>query len=198
MAVPGPDRRHPVAGYLCVLTQAGWHSGDPTGAHTRLHHAYQQATTMTFLDVILGQIGTASLSAPGGRRCARSGCSATATCCGRSRASRDRPRVRVRPTVSSAARHRRPTRAGHAAADPVPIHRLGRRRAPQVGDPDPVLAARGGRHTSTRRLRFGSTSNEHGRGKQRRTPWPVPDGRLQQWLACCGVRGNQRLVGRRC
>jgi magnesium-transporting ATPase (P-type) len=48
-----------LAGFFYVLTQAGWHSGDPTGAHTRFHHAYQQATTMTFLGVIFGQIGTA-------------------------------------------------------------------------------------------------------------------------------------------
>ena len=48
-----------LAGFFYVLTQAGWHPGDPTGAHTRLHHAYQQATTMTFLGVIFGQIGTA-------------------------------------------------------------------------------------------------------------------------------------------
>ena len=48
-----------LADYFYVLTQAGWHSGDPTGAHTRFHHAYQQATTMTFLGVIFGQIGTA-------------------------------------------------------------------------------------------------------------------------------------------
>ncbi len=48
-----------LAGFFYVLTQAGWHSGDPTGEHTRFHHAYQQATTMTFLGVIFGQIGTA-------------------------------------------------------------------------------------------------------------------------------------------
>ena len=48
------------------------------------------------------------------------------------RRARDRRRGRVRPTVSSAAWHRRPTRTRHAAADPVPVHRLGRRRAPQV------------------------------------------------------------------
>jgi calcium-translocating P-type ATPase len=48
-----------LAGFFYVLAQAGWHPGDPTGAHTRLHHAYQQATTMTFLGVIFGQIGTA-------------------------------------------------------------------------------------------------------------------------------------------
>ena len=48
-----------LAGFFYVLTQAGWHSGDPTGADSRFHHAYQQATTMTFLGVIFGQIGTA-------------------------------------------------------------------------------------------------------------------------------------------
>ena len=44
---------------LAAVTQAGWHSDDPTGAHTGFHHAYQQATTMTFPGVIFGQIGTA-------------------------------------------------------------------------------------------------------------------------------------------
>jgi magnesium-transporting ATPase (P-type) len=48
-----------LAGFFYVLTQAGWRSGDPTGAHTHFHHAYQQATTMMFLGVIFGQIGTA-------------------------------------------------------------------------------------------------------------------------------------------
>ncbi len=48
-----------VAGFFYVLTQAGWHPGDPTAAGTPFHHAYQQATTMTFLGMISGQIGTA-------------------------------------------------------------------------------------------------------------------------------------------
>jgi calcium-translocating P-type ATPase len=48
-----------VAGFFYVLTQAGWHPGDATGAGTQFHHAYQQATTMTFLGMIFGQIGTA-------------------------------------------------------------------------------------------------------------------------------------------
>jgi magnesium-transporting ATPase (P-type) len=42
-----------------VLTGAGWHPGDPVGAGHPLHHAYLQATTMTFLGMIAGQIGTA-------------------------------------------------------------------------------------------------------------------------------------------
>ena len=48
-----------LAGYFYVLTRAGWHPGDPVGAGHPLHHAYLQATTMTFLGMIVGQIGTA-------------------------------------------------------------------------------------------------------------------------------------------
>ena len=48
-----------MAGFFYVLTQAGWHSGDPVGPHSRFHHASLQATTMTFLGMIFGQIGTA-------------------------------------------------------------------------------------------------------------------------------------------
>jgi hypothetical protein len=43
-----PDRAIlSLAGFFYELTQAGWRSGDPTGAHTSFHHAYQQATTMS-------------------------------------------------------------------------------------------------------------------------------------------------------
>ncbi|MEU9047791.1 MULTISPECIES: HAD-IC family P-type ATPase [unclassified Kitasatospora] len=48
-----------MGGFFYVLTRAGWHPGDPTGTGTPLHHVYQQATTMTFLGMIAGQIGTA-------------------------------------------------------------------------------------------------------------------------------------------
>jgi magnesium-transporting ATPase (P-type) len=48
-----------MAGFFWVLTRAGWHLGDPTGEGHALHHAYQQATTMTFLGMVVGQIGTA-------------------------------------------------------------------------------------------------------------------------------------------
>jgi calcium-translocating P-type ATPase len=48
-----------MGGFFYVLINAGWHPGDPVGAGHRLHHAYLQATTMTFLGVIAGQIGTA-------------------------------------------------------------------------------------------------------------------------------------------
>jgi magnesium-transporting ATPase (P-type) len=48
-----------MGGFFYVLTGAGWHSGDPVGPASPFHHAYQQATTMTFLGMIFGQIGTA-------------------------------------------------------------------------------------------------------------------------------------------
>ena len=48
-----------MGGYLYSLWRAGWHLGDPTGAGTPLHHAYLQATTMTFAGIVACQIGTA-------------------------------------------------------------------------------------------------------------------------------------------
>ncbi len=48
-----------MTGFFYLLTRAGWQPGDPTGAASRFHHAYLQATTMTFLGMIFGQIGSA-------------------------------------------------------------------------------------------------------------------------------------------
>ena len=48
-----------MAGFFYVLLKAGWHPGAPVDVGAPLHHAYQQATTMTFLGMIAGQIGTA-------------------------------------------------------------------------------------------------------------------------------------------
>jgi calcium-translocating P-type ATPase len=48
-----------LSGYFYVLNGAGWHPGDAVGAGDPLHHAYLQATTMTFVGMIAGQIGTA-------------------------------------------------------------------------------------------------------------------------------------------
>ena len=48
-----------MAGFFHVLLNAGWHPGVPVDVDAPLHHAYQQATTMTFLGMIAGQIGTA-------------------------------------------------------------------------------------------------------------------------------------------
>jgi calcium-translocating P-type ATPase len=48
-----------MAGFFYVLLGAGWEPGDATGEGTPLHHAYEQATSMTFLGLVAGQIGTA-------------------------------------------------------------------------------------------------------------------------------------------
>jgi calcium-translocating P-type ATPase len=48
-----------VGGYFFVLTRAGWHPGAAVGAGSALHHAYVQATTMTFLGIVACQVGTA-------------------------------------------------------------------------------------------------------------------------------------------
>jgi calcium-translocating P-type ATPase len=45
--------------YFYVLLQAGWRPGMPTGPGSPLHHAYLEATTMTFLSMVVAQIGTA-------------------------------------------------------------------------------------------------------------------------------------------
>jgi magnesium-transporting ATPase (P-type) len=46
-------------GFFSVLTSAGWRPGDAVGDGTALHHAYLQATTMTFLGIVVCQVGTA-------------------------------------------------------------------------------------------------------------------------------------------
>jgi len=48
-----------MAGYFWTLWRAGWHPGDPVGSGHPLHHAYLQATTMTFAGIVACQIGTA-------------------------------------------------------------------------------------------------------------------------------------------
>ncbi len=48
-----------LGGFFYVLNRAGWHPGDPVGTGHPLHHAYLEATTMTFAGMIAGQIGTA-------------------------------------------------------------------------------------------------------------------------------------------
>ncbi|WP_199239247.1 cation-translocating P-type ATPase C-terminal domain-containing protein [Streptomyces sp. ICBB 8177] len=48
-----------MAGFFYVLTRAGWHPGAAVGTGHPLHHAYRQATTMSFLGMIAGQVGTA-------------------------------------------------------------------------------------------------------------------------------------------
>ncbi|NKY59346.1 cation-translocating P-type ATPase [Nocardia flavorosea] len=47
------------AGFFVVLFAAGWHPGAPVGPDAPLHHAYMQATTMTFAGIVTCQLGTA-------------------------------------------------------------------------------------------------------------------------------------------
>jgi magnesium-transporting ATPase (P-type) len=48
-----------MTGYFFVLHRAGWHPGDVVSSGSLLHHAYMQATTMTFAGIVACQIGTA-------------------------------------------------------------------------------------------------------------------------------------------
>ena len=48
-----------MSAFFYVLVRAGWHLGAATGLGSPLHHAYLQATTMTFLSMVVAQIGTA-------------------------------------------------------------------------------------------------------------------------------------------
>jgi len=46
-------------GYFLVMLTAGWSLGDHTGSGTPLHHAYLQATTMTWAGIVACQMGAA-------------------------------------------------------------------------------------------------------------------------------------------
>jgi magnesium-transporting ATPase (P-type) len=48
-----------MSAFFWLLTRAGWSPGDPTGPGTKLHHAYLQATTITFAGITACQVGTA-------------------------------------------------------------------------------------------------------------------------------------------
>ncbi|MFZ1879962.1 MAG: HAD-IC family P-type ATPase, partial [Gaiellaceae bacterium] len=48
-----------LGGFFYVLWRAGWSPGDATGKGSSLHHAYLEASTMTFLGIVACQVGTA-------------------------------------------------------------------------------------------------------------------------------------------
>jgi magnesium-transporting ATPase (P-type) len=48
-----------LAGFFFVLLSGGWSPGDPVGSGEPVHDIYLQATTMTFLGIVVCQIGTA-------------------------------------------------------------------------------------------------------------------------------------------
>jgi magnesium-transporting ATPase (P-type) len=45
--------------FFFTLTRAGWSPGDATGTGSPLHHAYLEATSATFLAIVVCQVGTA-------------------------------------------------------------------------------------------------------------------------------------------
>jgi calcium-translocating P-type ATPase len=47
-----------MAAFFVPLLAAGWALGDPVGTGSGFHHAYIQATTMTFLGIVACQLGT--------------------------------------------------------------------------------------------------------------------------------------------
>ncbi len=51
-----------MSAFFYVLLKNGWSPGDPVGEGTPLHHAYLQATTVSFLSMVVAQIGTAFAS----------------------------------------------------------------------------------------------------------------------------------------
>ena len=152
-----------LAGFFYVLTEAGWHSGDPTGTGHPLHHAYLQATTMTFLGMIVGQIGTAfavrtrraSLFSIGvfsnryllGAIVAElsAGCS-----------------VRLCAAAAVAAGNRRAARPRSRAAAPLSVHRLGRGRAASLAAAPSRDAGPARRRTDRRRGRREPLSGLYG------------------------------------
>ncbi|HEU5309394.1 MAG TPA: cation-transporting P-type ATPase [Acidimicrobiia bacterium] len=48
-----------MAAYFTVLVRGGWSPGDAVGATSALHGAYLEATTVTFLGIVVCQVGTA-------------------------------------------------------------------------------------------------------------------------------------------
>ncbi|WUH89754.1 cation-transporting P-type ATPase [Streptomyces sp. NBC_00433] len=48
-----------MGGFFFTLWRAGWYPGDATDGGAALHHAYLQATTITFAGIVACQIGTA-------------------------------------------------------------------------------------------------------------------------------------------
>ena len=147
-----------MAGFFYLLLKAGWHPGAPVGVGAPLHHAYQQATTMTFLGMIAGQIGTAfavrtqraSLWSVGvfSNRFLLAGIVAEIVLAAV---------FVLRPTAASPAGHRRVAGCSPVDSSAVPIHRVERRRAMAL----PAAA---------RRLRRQQYAQPHSRAKAHHNP----------------------------
>ena len=142
-----------LGGFFYVLTQAGWQPGDPVGSGHPLHHAYLQATTMTFAGMIAGQIGTAFAvrSQPRLPALDRRLQQPLPDLCDRGGARAGRP-VHLRPAVSGAPGNRRAAGALRGPAGALPARRVG------SGRTAPAPAAE-----RLRAIRYGSRMTRRGR-----------------------------------
>ena len=142
-----------MTGFFLTLRHAGWHPGAATGAGSALNHAYRQATTVAWLGIVACQIGTAfavrtdhaSLRSVGvfSNRFLLGGIAAELAFAA---ALIYVPALNsifgTAPLTASPARHRRP----------LPVHRLGRRRAPPL-PPAPPPPGQGHRMSGSPRPR---------------------------------------------
>ena len=134
-----------MGGFAYTLLRAGWSPGDATGRRSPLHHAYEQATTMTFLG---------DRRVPGRHRGRRQDRVAVVARGGRrdepASALGNRVRARVlgrdrRDAARRDPRHGAPVMGRAALARPVPRLRLGSRRAPPRTGPAQRQGARSSR-----------------------------------------------------
>ena len=129
-------RRSRWPGSSTSCSSAGWSPGDPTGEGTPLHHAYLQATTMTFLGMVAGQIGTAFAA-----RTERASLRSVGVLSNRLLLWG----IAFELALAALLIYAPPFQSllgtaaltpGHAAVRrPVPVHRLGRRRVASLGGP---------------------------------------------------------------
>ena len=112
--------------YFYVLVRGGWSPGDPVGAGTPLHHTYLQATTMTFMSMVVAQIGTAFASRTETASLFSVGVfSNRPVAVGHRLRARSGRGVRLRAGIPVAAGHGCALGDRPAHPSPLPVHRLG-------------------------------------------------------------------------
>jgi magnesium-transporting ATPase (P-type) len=125
-----------MAGFFITLDRAGWRPGAPTGPGSPLSHAYHQATTVAWLGIVACQIGTAFAVRTDHASLRSIGVLTNRFLLGGIAFSLAFAALLVyAPPLhgffGTAALS--PARLGHRR--PVPVHRLGRRRAAPPADP---------------------------------------------------------------
>ena len=136
-----------LGGFLVSLLSAGWHPGDPTGPGTALHHAYLQATTLTFAGIVACQIGTASPPAPACLLAGHRDVEQPPAARGHLLRAGLHRRGHLRPLASGCVRHDQPGCEPARPAVALPRDRVGRRRI-RASHPETTSCRR-----RTRRLR---------------------------------------------